>query len=152
MTQWEDEEIMDMKAGFLINALMLFKHHKEDQYILKYPEKIFFGLDKTGKNSVDGDFLLTLFVYLIKTTQFSRKKWDKIIEEIPLTLKSKAMSTYDMILEQGIEQGIEQGKDVGLEIAIKVIELYKNGKNATDISKELNVDINIVEQIIFRIQ
>ena len=159
MTQWEDEEILNLKVGFLINALMLFKHAKEDHYILKHPEKIFTGLDKTEKNKGESDFLLTLFVYLVKTTQFSRENWNKIIHEIPSPLKITAMSTYDMIieqgieqgLEQGIEQGLEQGKELGFEIAIRVIQMHKKGMLAKDIAQILNIDTKSIELVIAQI-
>ena len=100
-----DEQILELKKGLLINALLMFKHIWKPQFILKNPELIFVNLEP--KNQQVRDFVVSLLAYLFKNTEIARETANKFIKQMPDGLNENAMSTYDMIKAEGIEQGTE---------------------------------------------
>ena len=100
-----DEQILELKKGLLINALLMLKHIWRPQFILKNPELIFVNLEP--HNQQVRDFVVSLLAYLFKNTEIARETANKFIKQMPDGLNENAMSTYDMIKAEGIEQGAE---------------------------------------------
>ena len=100
-----DEQILELKKGLLINALLMFKHIWRPQFILKNPELIFVNLEPHTQQV--RDFVVSLLAYLFKNTEIARETANKFIKQMPDGLNENAMSTYDMIKAEGIEQGAE---------------------------------------------
>lgn len=96
-----DEQILELKKGLLINALLMFKHIWRPQFILKNPELIFINLEP--QNQQVRDFVVSLLAYLFKNTEIAEETVNEFIQHIPDGLNNNAMSTYDMIKAQGAE-------------------------------------------------
>ncbi|HOY18379.1 MAG TPA: Rpn family recombination-promoting nuclease/putative transposase [Haliscomenobacter sp.] len=100
-----DEQILELKKGLLINALLMLKHIWEPQFILKNPELIFIHLET--HNQQVSEFVVSLLAYLFKNTEIARETANRFIKHLPTDLNQNAMSTYDMIQAEGIEKGAE---------------------------------------------
>ena len=100
-----DEQILELKKGLLINALLMLKHIWEPQFILKNPELIFIHLET--QNQQVRNFVVSLLAYLFKNTEIERETANRFIKHLPTDLNQNAMSTYDMIQAEGIEKGAE---------------------------------------------
>lgn len=103
-----DEQILELEKGLLINALLIFKHIWEPQFILDHPELVFIHLTRWGED--EQDFVLSLLAYLFKNTEIAREKINRFIKKLPENLNQNAMSTYDMIKAEGKAEGIELEK------------------------------------------
>lgn len=66
-----------------------------------------------------GNFLSEFIVYYFSVTEISPAQLRQAIKPLPLSLKTDIMSTYEMILQQGIEKGIEKGIERGIERGIE---------------------------------
>ena len=88
------------------------------------------------------NFIQTLLVYLLKTTEFSDKEITDMVNQIPSPINDMTMSSYDVLIEKGIEKGIEKEK----------VEVIKNlrleGSTIEFIAKIVNVPLNRVRQIL----
>lgn len=93
-----DEQIIGLGQGLLINALLLMKHIHNPNYILQNPELIFIHLEEPGNQR---DFIVSMLAYFLKNTELAQEKIQKFIKTLPGTLNQSAMSTYEMILEEG---------------------------------------------------
>ncbi len=100
-----DEQILELKKGLLINALLMLKHIWEPKFVLEHPELIFIHLEP--KNQQVSDFIVSLLAYLFKNAEIERETINRFIKHFPDNLNHKAMSTYDMIQAEGIEKGVE---------------------------------------------
>jgi predicted transposase/invertase (TIGR01784 family) len=96
-----DEQILELKKGLLINALLMLKHIWRPQFILKNPELIFINLEPHHQQV--RDFVVSLLAYLFKNTEIAEETVNEFIQQIPDGLNNNAMSTYDMIKAQGAE-------------------------------------------------
>ncbi len=105
-----DEQILELKKGLLINALLMLKHIWEPQFVLEHPELIFIHLEP--QNQQVSDFVVSLLAYLFKNTEIERETINRFIKHLPDNLNHNTMSTYDMIQAEGIEKGIEQGAEL----------------------------------------
>ena len=88
------------------------------------------------------NFIQTLLVYLLKTTEFSDKEITDMVNQIPSPINDMTMSSYDVLIEKGIEKGMEKEK----------VEVIKNlrleGSTIEFIAKIVNVPLNRVRQIL----
>ena len=88
------------------------------------------------------NFIQTLLVYLLKTTEFSDKEITDMVNQIPSPINDMTMSSYDVLIEKGIEKGMEKEK----------VEVIKNlrleGSTIEFIEKIVNVPLNRVRQIL----
>ncbi|MBK8043283.1 MAG: hypothetical protein IPN20_09810 [Haliscomenobacter sp.] len=62
---------------------------------------------------------------MVSITKIPARQWAKMVKALPPALKEEVMSTYDMILQEGIEQGIQQGKEKNVKEV--VLRGYHNG-------------------------
>ena len=51
---------------------------------------------------------MLVLAYFYKNSQLAKEKIHRFIQKLPKTLNKTAMSTYDMILAEGIKIGIEE--------------------------------------------
>ena len=121
-----DEQILELKKGLLINALLMLKHIWKPQFILDHPDLVFIHLE--SKDQQVSDFVISLLAYLFKNTEIARETANRFIRHLPDNLNHNAMSTYDMIQAEGIEKGIKKGIEQGIEqgAELKEREFIKN--------------------------
>ncbi|MBK6947848.1 MAG: hypothetical protein IPH16_07110 [Haliscomenobacter sp.] len=70
---------------------------------------------------------------MVSITKIPAKQWAEMVKALPAAIKEEVMSTYDMILQEGIQKGIEQGIQEGLQqgkeknVTEVVLRGYQNG-------------------------
>lgn len=100
-------------------------------------------------------FLLYSFVQV----ELTEERILEIIGELPLTIKDKVMSTYDLLIEKGIERGrneerakaqrlIEQERAKAYAEKLEsALEFKKMGLPVADIAKGLQLSVEEVEKL-----
>lgn len=74
-----------------------------------------------------------VIVYIVSITKIPARQWAEMVKTLPAAIKEEVMSTYDMILQEGIEQGIQKGIEQGLQkgkekkVNEVVLRGYQNG-------------------------
>jgi flagellar biosynthesis/type III secretory pathway protein FliH len=63
----------------------------------------------------DGNFLKTIFVYLIKVSEVPKTEWAKALNTIPSDIKENLMTTYTWMKEEGIQEGLQKGRQEGIQ-------------------------------------
>lgn len=100
-----DEAILGLGRSLLVNAFLMMKYIDEPDFIVGNPGLIFIELEEPNSPR---DFIVALLAYFLKNTELAKEKVQNFIEILPKTLTKTAMSTYDMILAEGVEQGKQQ--------------------------------------------
>jgi hypothetical protein len=130
LSDYDDEFILKLKSGFLINSLLAFKHKGDGDYVRKHFTRIFVNLEE-NINEQTKLFLRHLSVYIVITTKLTDKDVNELVEQLPIETKQEFMTAYDNILEKGREIGLEQGLEIGskrgedkksIEFAIKLLK------------------------------
>lgn len=122
LNQMRDEDILQVANAWVRAALLTQKYSRHPEELAKRMVLIFQTLAGTPK----GNFLSEFIVYYFSVTEISPGQLRQAIQPLPLSLKTDIMSTYEMILQQGIEKGIEKGIERGIEQGIEQgIEIEK---------------------------
>ena len=104
-----DEQILELNKGLLINTLLMMKHIWEPEFVLKNPDLIFVHLEDNQYS----DFQISILAYFFRNADIAREKVQKFIKALPPSINKNAMSTYDLIVEEGVAKGIELGREEG---------------------------------------
>ncbi len=124
LNKYSDDFILNLKAGFLINALLVLKHSGDEEYILRKFNTLVFRAEKMIYDETGNSILRTIFVYITKTTMISTEKLEKMIEKVP-AIKKEFISGWDMSIAEAEKKGIEKGIEKGL--SIKELAIIRNG-------------------------
>ena len=111
-----DEQILELYTGLLVNTFLLMKHIWKPEYIIQHPHLIFINLDEPRSPE---DFIVIMLAYFYKNSELAKETIQRFNQTLPETLNQYAMSTYDMILAEGIEIGIEREREIYAEIVAK---------------------------------
>lgn len=98
VTTMPDEAILALGKSLLVNTFFMMKYIRNPTFIIENHHLIFVNLEEPKSPR---DFMVILFAYFLKNTELAREKIQDFIEELPKTLNKSAMSTYEMILEEG---------------------------------------------------
>lgn len=109
VTAMSDEEILNLGKSLLANAFLMMKHIWEPEFILQNPRLIFINLDEPSSPRA---FIIAILAYFLKNSELAKEKIQHFIEILPKTLNNTIMSTYDMIVEEGIEKGLKINEDL----------------------------------------
>ncbi|MFQ3576065.1 MAG: hypothetical protein SNJ77_06480, partial [Cytophagales bacterium] len=93
-----------------------------------------------------GNFLFKLSVYVTMNIDLSKEQFNSMIETISKPLKDEIMSTYDIILNEGIEKGRQEGTKAK-EVEV-VLNGYKNGLSIPILANITQLSENEVIEII----
>lgn len=113
LNEYSDEFVFALKAGFLVNSLIAFKHKGETDYVKKHFKDIFVNLESKQVDESTRLFTLTLSAYVVTTTSLTAKEVVDLSENLPKKVKSNIMTGYESLIEEGKKQGIEQGIEIG---------------------------------------
>jgi len=150
LSKYSDEQILNLKHSFLINALLTFKHYRQKSYILEKIELIFsLTLKKHEWNLYESQFR-----YITWNHEFSAIEQQEIINKVQEPVKNTIMSTYEALIQKGekigIEKGIEKGEKKGIEKTIRetVIRMDEKGLDLETISSCFNISKERVKEIL----
>ena len=110
LADYDDDFILSLKAGFIINSLLAFKHKNDTVYVRKYFARIFINLERHLDSDVIRNFTLALSVYIVTTTRINSKEIIELVEKLPKKTKSFVMTGYESLLLEGEKRGIQKGK------------------------------------------
>ena len=96
-----DEQILELNKGLLINTLLMMKHIWEPEFVLKNPDLIFVHLEDNQYS----DFQISILAYFFRNADIAREKVQTFIKALPTSINKNAMSTYEMIVEEGVARG-----------------------------------------------
>ena len=85
------------------------KHIWEPEFVLKNPDLIFVHLEDNQYS----DFQISILAYFFRNADIAREKVRTFIKALPASINKNAMSTYDLIVEEGVAKGIELGREEG---------------------------------------
>jgi predicted transposase/invertase (TIGR01784 family) len=123
VTTMPDEAILALGKSLLVNTFFMMKYIRNPAFIIENHHLIFVNLEEPKSPR---DFMVILFAYFLKNSELAREKIQDFIEELPKTLNKSAMSTYEMILEEGrknamstYEMILEEGRKSQQELLAK---------------------------------
>ena len=105
-----DAVVEALRNQFLASALLMMKHSHNKVWLARNFQRVLMALPSASE-MLQQAFL----VYSFLQVEMNDEQLKEVIEELPLTIKRKVMSTYDLLIEKGIERGIEQGIEQGIE-------------------------------------
>lgn len=134
-----DAVVEALRNQFLASALLVMKHSHNKAWLARNFLRMLLMALPSASTELQQAFL----VYSFLQVEMNDEQLQEVIEELPLTIKRKVMSTYDLLIEKGIEKGIEQGIERGIEKGIKqgIEQGIERGKTA--------VVANLIQQLGF---
>lgn len=153
VTDMSDEQILELGTGLLINTFLMLKHIHDPDFIMQNAELIFINLTEPHSQQ---DFIVLVLAYFYKNSQLAEEKIQSFIQNLPKTLNKTAMSTYDMILEEGkkigererqrLEEELEEARQ---QVNKVILYLYQiDQKNPAEIAIIVSKDLAYVETVI----
>jgi len=92
----------------LINTFLMMKYIWNPEYILEHPRLVFINLEEPRSPQ---DFIVIMLAYFYTNSELAREKIQHFIQLLPETLNQSAMSTYDMIKQEGYDLGVKRGAE-----------------------------------------
>jgi predicted transposase/invertase (TIGR01784 family) len=109
-----DEQIELLENKFLVASILALKHNFDRKWLELNAVRLLVLSD-----GIEGNLQSGFIVYLFGRSGLEEKKIVNILEDIPLKLKDKVMSTLEIFVEKGkkigFEEGLERGMEKGLE-------------------------------------
>ena len=131
LSHYSDKEILNLSGNFLINGLILLKHKRDREYLLKNIEIVFIHIelyqDEEGKS-----FVKSMFIYIFDAFGLTQQLINELIEEIKKT-KPMAHITFDKFMETKRKEG-------------EVIGIKKEKENSR--KKQIAAQIAVIENIL----
>jgi len=88
-----DEAILQLRARFLINVFLSFKHQGEKEYLRNHIRLLFYRLEVAEEGYPDINYIRMLLVYILCTTDFNDNDWEDLVKKTPPPVKQLAMTT-----------------------------------------------------------
>lgn len=132
-----DEQILELNKGLLINTLLMMKHIWEPEFVLKNPDLIFVHLEDNQYS----DFQISILAYFFRNADIASEKVQKFIKALPASINKNAMSTYEMI----VEEGVARGRKEALEQATR--EMLLKGFEYQLIMDILHVESEFIDEV-----
>ncbi|MBV6428328.1 MAG: hypothetical protein KIPDCIKN_02855 [Haliscomenobacter sp.] len=110
-----EEEILAAANVWLRASLLAQKYSHAPEALSNKAQLILDTLAQT----TGGNLLKEVIVYMVSITKIPARQWAEMVKALPAAIKEEVMSTYDMILQEGIEQGIQKGIQKGIEQGIQ---------------------------------
>lgn len=161
VTAMSNEQILELGKGLLINTFLMMKHIWQPTYILKHPQLIFINLEEPRSLQ---DFIVIMLAYFYKNSELAKETIQQFNQALPQELNQYAMSTYDMILAEGMEIATERERGIYEEILAKehqraeeerqridnaIIYLHQTDqKQPTEIAMIIGKNVEYVEELI----
>ena len=147
-----DVTIFDLKdEGLLKTVLLAFKHIENTDFVIKHFDDFFKFFQNNPHLEV---FSRQLLIYLYRRSGINLDIIRELVNQLPQSLKSEAMTTYAQIKEEGKIEGKIEGEAIGVgkgieKKNIQVIESgYLNGVPIELLSKITETSIEYVKFII----
>ena len=147
-----DEDLMRLENKFLQASLLALKYSQLKKELVAWIPTIL-SLAMTTQQTLQSN----LIIYTFGVSGLSEQEIGRIIEDVPVNLKTNVMNTLDIFVEKGKKIGLEEGRLEGrlegitkgrLEKTEKAVRnMISEGFPAEMISKILEVSPEFVERI-----
>lgn len=149
LADYSDEFILKLKAGFLINSLIAFKHHSDTVYVKQHFARFFVNLEKYEEDERIRNFVKVLGVYVVHTTPLKMKEIIELTEKLPNQAKNIVMTGYETLLMEGEKKGLQKGLQKGyrekeLDLILSVKNLIFYGITDDIILKSNKIDADVL--------
>jgi predicted transposase/invertase (TIGR01784 family) len=125
LTTMSDEQLLSMKAGLLINALLTLQFGAKEKYVLENFKMLLVNVKNTATDEHLKSFFIAQLVYVLKNNELSDEKVSSIIDNFKNTIE---MNAYDRLIgqakQEGKQEGWQEGKQAGKQ------EGWQEGKQA----------------------
>lgn len=139
---YSDDDITSLNVGYLMNTFLLLKHARDQEYVRQNIYTLLVsGVQpniESGKN-----FVNVFSVYITKTTTFTRKELYQTVEDLPEKIKNIAMSTYDMLINEGKKEGEMESE---MRIIASLIKKFPDFDDK-EIAEAASVKISLVKKV-----
>lgn len=153
-----DAVVEALHNQFLASSLLVLKHSHNKAWLARNFQRVLLMALPSASRELQQAFLLYSFVQV----ELTEERILEIIGELPLTIKDKVMSTYDLLIEKGrneervkAQRQIEQARAKAEQERAKAyagklesaMEFKKMGLPVADIAKGLQLSIEEVEKL-----
>ena len=114
LSKYSDQEILDTKAGLLVNMLLLMRHSFDPDFLVKNFDLLMTGTEDYDRDSDNWNFVKMLFAYLLKLLKNSPMEKAAVIQKIQTKrVKRDFYSIYDALRDDAITEGKQEGIQLG---------------------------------------
>ncbi len=148
--QYSDKDIIAFKIGLLKNVLLALRYINDPNYLRHNFGVLFIETEDLSQTSLGTDFMITMFAYLLKNTEFSGEILENMVNQIPSPLKEYTMTSYDYLIKKGIAEGKAEGKAEGIaeEKSIVIRNARMKGLSIEIIAEIVQLPAEKVRQIL----
>jgi hypothetical protein len=101
LAKYRGQQIIDTKAGLLVNMLLLLRHSFDRDYLVKNVDLLLLGLEDYDADSEYWHFVHSLFVYFLTRLKNNSMEKAAVVEKIQAKQKKKGFySMYDAIVDE----------------------------------------------------
>lgn len=139
LSKYSDQTILNTNAGLLVNALLLFRHSFDSEYLSQNVEILTKGVDNYDKESDYWQYVLTICSYFSKLLKGNAMEKAAVLERIPQRrTKDDFYSLYDLLTDEGAAK-----REIRL-----VTKMWEGGKSPSLIVELAELSINRIKEII----
>ena len=146
LQKYSDKQIREFDSIFLQKSLLAFKHHVDEVYLQEHIVALIFSGYPDEITEQMRSFMRMITVYLTAISGMTSGEIKGKINESDNILKSKAMTIFDEVEQEGITQGITQG--IEKEKHNTIIRSWENGIAISMISNITGVSVEQIEKVI----
>jgi len=104
----------------------------------KFPEILAIGLAHGSD-----DQQAALLIYSLSRVDFTEEQIKEVVKELPLAIKEKVMSTYDLLIEKGIEKGkASVVANLLLDFGFNDEQAARASQTSIDFVRKVRTDLN----------
>lgn len=116
LSKCSDQQIVDTKAGLLVNMLLLMRHSFDHNYLAKNVEILLSGLEDYDPESEYWNFVHSFFVYFLKLFKNNSMEKAAVAKTIEKKRTQRGFySMYDALVDENTQKGLEKGLEKGVE-------------------------------------
>jgi len=109
LADWSDEALMTLQVGLVKNLFLILKHFKDVQYIQRYIDRLFWGVEPYLDDSSQKKHIEVFWKHLYLTNEHKQVDFRKLTEKLSTSLRKEAMTIYEHAVLKGEKKGsIEQ--------------------------------------------
>ena len=139
LSKYTDKAIFDTNAGLLVNALLLFRHSFDPEYLSKNVETLTKGVDIYDKESDYWQYVRTICSYFSKLLKGNAMEKAAVLERIPQRrTKDDFYSLYDLLTDEAAAK-----RDIRL-----VTKMWDEGMTPSVMLKLAELPLNRIKEII----
>lgn len=136
LKNYSDEQILNLKASFLINSFLVLKHAWEKNYLKQYIDLLI-----EPKGAIDSSLRRKFFVYFRRIIQLTGEEIELLMENVSSNTKKEFLSLHDWTLQKGRAEGRAEKLNENIK------GLLTNGVSIELIAKSLKVSEEFVLSI-----